>query len=329
MKNHRLLRILAIITSFGAYLMLLMGAIVSKTGSGEGCGNSWPFCHGQLIPESLPIETVIEYSHRIVSGGVGFLILILTVWSWLAYRNNRRVKVLGFMSLFFVVLQGALGAVTVVIRGPFAKKFALALHFGFSLISFASVVLLAICLFQMQKGMAVQIKPAEQKNGSISKRLHYAIWGLAVYTYVVVYTGALVRHAQATMGCGYSFPLCGETYFPNLSSLAGIHMFHRYAAVSLWFFVLGFLWVVVRHYKERKDLFKGSWIAFILITLQALSGVITVFTGGQLVAALVHTTIISIFFSALSYLCMQVGPPWKREQEENQPSAGKQTPVLS
>ncbi|SEN20415.1 COX15/CtaA family protein [Lihuaxuella thermophila] len=328
MKNYRLLRILALITSFGSYVMLLMGAIVSKTGSGKGCGNSWPFCHGQLIPESLPIETVIEYSHRIVSGGVGFLILILTVWSWLAYRTNRRVKVLGFMSLFFVVLQGALGALTVVFEGAFAKKFALALHFGFSLISFASVVLLAICLFQLREGTAARVTQTEPKV-SISKRLHYAIWGLAAYTYVVVYTGALVRHAQATMGCGYAFPLCGETYFPNLSSLAGIHMFHRYAAISLWLCVLGFLWVVIRRYKEREDLFKGSWIAFILITLQALSGIITVFTGGQLVAALVHTTIISIFFSALSYLCMQVGLPWKREQEESRPSAGKETPVLS
>ncbi|MBA4495684.1 heme A synthase [Paenactinomyces guangxiensis] len=325
MQKHRLLKILAVVTSFGSYLMLLMGAIVSKTGSGKGCGNSWPFCHGQLIPESLPIETVIEYSHRIVSGGVGFLILTLTVWAWLAYRENRRVKVLGFMSLFFVVLQGALGALTVVFEGSFAKTAALALHFGFSLISFASVVLLTVYLFQLSRETEGEGKTVT-RNAPVSGRIRYTVWGLAVYTYIVVYTGALVRHAEATMGCGFSFPLCGETYFPSFSSLAGIHMLHRYASITLWLCVLCFLVAVIRRYRAREDLLRGSWLAFILITIQALSGMITVFTGGQLMAALLHTTIISVFFSVLSYLCMQLGLPWKRESGE---SVNSRTPVLS
>lgn len=325
--NHRLLRIFSILTSIGAYFMVVIGAIVSKTGSGEGCGNSWPFCHGQLIPESLPMETVIEYSHRIVSGGVGLLIVVLTVWSWLAYRDSRRVKVLGFLSTFFVVFQGALGALTVVFQEALAKKALLALHFGFSLISFASVVLLAIHLFQLKKNPSWAQTTPNPALPPIGKRIHYAIWGLAVYTYLVVYTGALVRHADATMGCGYSFPGCGVTLFPNLSSIAGIHMLHRYAAISLWFLVVLFLIAVIRHHRDRQDLLRGSWIAFILITLQALSGIYTVFSGGQLVVALTHTTIISIFFSALSYLCMQAGLPWKREKKDS--SAEKHAPVLS
>jgi cytochrome c oxidase assembly protein subunit 15 len=308
MDKHRMIRIIGLMTAFGSYLMLLMGAIVTKTGSGEGCGNSWPFCHGQLIPESLPVETVIEYSHRIVSGGVGFLILLLAVWSWRVYRDSRRVKTLGFMSLFFVVLQGALGAVTVVFRGPFAKKFALALHFGFSLISFASVVLLVVHLFQMKRSVA------SKRAEAVPAGIHWGVWLLAAYTYVVVYTGALVRHAKATMGCGYEFPTCGTTVFPGFDSIAGIHMLHRYASLLLWALVLVFFIAVLRRARERSDLVTGSRWAFILITLQAASGVTTVLTGGQLLAALLHTTIISVFFSAICYLCMQTGRPWKKGQ---------------
>ena len=66
MKQLRALQIFGIITSIGAYFMLLIGAVVSATESGKGCGNTWPFCHGQLIPESLPMEKVIEYGERIV-----------------------------------------------------------------------------------------------------------------------------------------------------------------------------------------------------------------------------------------------------------------------
>ncbi|MBA4548494.1 heme A synthase [Thermoactinomyces intermedius] len=308
MKQLRALQIFGIITSIGAYFMLAIGAIVSATESGKGCGNTWPFCHGKLIPESLPMETVIEYSHRIVSGVDGLLILILTVWSWMAFKENKRVKVLGFLSLFFVVFQGVLGALTVVFEGTFAKNFSLALHFGFSLISFASVILLTVYLFQLSN--------PEKKNGLMDMRntpLAKWLWGLAAYTYIVVYTGALVRHSEATMGCGYSFPLCGPTVFPGFSSLAEIHLLHRYFAFLLFFLVLGTLIFILKKHRDRKDLVRGGWLAFLLITLQALSGAIIVWTGGKLMAELLHTTIISGFFAVLSYMCMQIGLPWSKK----------------
>lgn len=297
--NQLMMRILAVVTAILSYIMLLMGAIVTKTGSGKGCGSSWPFCHGQLIPESFPVPTVIEYSHRIISGGVGFLILLLTIASWVMYKENMRIKVLSFLSLFFVVLQGALGALTVVFENVFAKKAALALHFGFSLISFASVVLLTICI----------VKREHQPVGTLSKSLRYFIWGLLVYTYGVVYTGAFVRHTHATMGCGYEFPLCGNTYAPHLASVAGIHLLHRYAALILWCLVLWFLVIMLRQYSKGNMFRSASMLAFVLITCQAASGVWTVLSGGQVLVALLHTTLIACFFAVLAYICMESSSP--------------------
>ncbi|MBA4600966.1 COX15/CtaA family protein [Thermoactinomyces mirandus] len=308
MKHLRALQIFGVITSIGAYFMLLMGAIVSATESGKGCGNTWPFCHGQLIPSSLPVETVIEYGHRIVSGLDGLLILVLAVWSWMTFKDDRRVRILGFLSLFFVVFQGILGALTVVFEGPFSKQFSLALHFGFSLISFASVILLTVYLFQIPGN-----KLDRPVLGRRQKRLAKWIWGLAAYTYVVVYTGALVRHAEATMGCGYSFPFCGSVYLPDLSSLAGIHLLHRYFAFVLFFLVVGLFIFIWRKYRDRKDLVQGGLLALILIGLQAASGALVVWTGGKLILELIHTTIISGFFAVLSYMCMQIGFPWRKK----------------
>jgi cytochrome c oxidase assembly protein subunit 15 len=296
------MRWFSIVTAFGAYLMLLMGAIVSKTGSGKGCGNSWPFCHGQLIPQSLPIETVFEYSHRIISGGVGLMILILTVWCWVRFRQDRRIKLLSFLSLFFVIVQGALGAFTVVFEGAFAKKAALALHFGFSLISFASVVLLALDLFQLEA--------KKRSRPIVSRGLRWSIWSLAIYAYLVVYTGAYVRHTQSTMGCGYQVPFCGSTWLPDFHTMAGIQLLHRYAAFSLWLLVAVLLFWVWRKYRQEKELLRTAVWAFVWITLQAVSGAATVWAGGQVLFALVHTTIISIFFTVLCYLGLQVGRPW-------------------
>jgi heme a synthase len=294
-KQYRLLRFLAWLTVFGSYLMLLMGAIVSITESGQGCGNTWPICKGQLIPSSVSIATVIEYSHRIVSSGVGFLILILAIWAWFLFWGERRVRWLAFYSLFFVVLQGALGAMTVVFQGDFERKAALALHFGFALISFASVVLLVIELARTTKKVTITRYP-------VPNWFSVLLWIYLIYTYIVVYTGALVRHTNATMACGYHFPLCGPQYFPGFSSMAGIQMLHRYAAGLLWVGMLVLLLVILVKYPKRRQLKNAAWLGFILLTLQAVSGIVTVMMGGQLVPALIHTTIISLFFTVLLYM---------------------------
>lgn len=314
MNTNRLLKILAIITVIGAYVMIVLGVLVTTSGSGQGCGNSWPFCHGEIIPGSLSVKGLTEYSHRIMSSADGFLVLLLTVWSWWAYRKDRLIKLYAFLSLLFIVVQGALGAVTVVYEGTFAINWLLSIHFGLSLIAFASVVLLTTRLFELGKSGREQ----PERTFFPARGLQIAFWCLAVYTYIVVYLGAYVQHTGAVVGCGYQFPGCGSTYLPDLVSLPGIQILHRYAAALLWLGTLLLLVAVLRRYREQRGLVIGAWWSMILVTLQALVGVMNVMTTGQMVPALIHATLVSIFFAVLCYLCAQVGWPGKRVQQAQQ-----------
>lgn len=308
MNARHLIKIFAIITSIGAYFMILLGVFVTTTGSGQGCGNTWPFCHGQIIPGTLTISGVIEYSHRVMSSLDGFLVLVLTIWAWLMYRKDFRIKLYAFLSLLFILVQGALGALTVVFEGTLALNWILSVHFGLSLIAFASVILLTIRLFQL--GGTAQEKAGGP--GLDPRKLQFPVWGLAIYTYLVVYTGALVEHTGAVTACGYEIPGCGSTYLPNFASLAGIQVFHRYAAALLWLLVLALLITVTRRYRAHRGIVQGTWWTFILITLQAVSGMLNVLTAGQMLAAILHATLIAVFFSVLCYLCAQVGWPWTK-----------------
>jgi cytochrome c oxidase assembly protein subunit 15 len=295
--------------------MLVMGTLVTDTGSGQGCGNSWPFCHGQIIPGVITVAGIIEYSHRVQASMVGTLVLVLTIWTWLVYKKDFRVKLLGFLSILFVVIQGVLGALTVVFEGTFEKDKLLSIHFGLSLLALAFVILLTIRLFQIGKEARDGLPTGSTGYMRIPK-LQVLVWGLALYTYIIVYTGALVKHSGAILGCGYQIPGCGSTYFPDFTSLAGIQMLHRYAAASIWLLMLGFLVLMIRNYRDRRDMVSGAWWAFILITLQAISGMAIVLTGGQLLTEITHVTLIATFFTILSYLCMQVG--WFRERQSGE-----------
>ncbi len=317
-SNRRLLAIFAVIASLGTYIIILLGEMVTFTGSGHGCGQTWPFCHGEIIPGSLTIAGLIEYTHRIQAGADTALVFILVVWALLTYGKDFRIKLFSIMSVLFIIAQAALGAVTVVYEGQWAFPGLLAAHFGLSLISFASVLMLSIRIFQTDK---TQVGRLRKPLGAIP-HLQWPIWGLATFTYIVIYSGALVEHTGSVTACGQQIPLC-TTYIPGFSSLAGIQLIHRYAAGLLWLFVLALLIVVVRRYRERRDILQGTVWAFVLVSLQAISGMLNVWTEGQMVSVFIHATLIAIFFSLLCLLCTEVGFPGRKGQD----ASGERTTI--
>src|SRR5918911_3538966 len=82
-----LLRGLAVSATVGMFVVLVMGATVTNTGSAQGCGQSWPLCNGRLVPE-FTVATAIEYSHRAVTGVEGLLVLALAVGTGLVGRRR-------------------------------------------------------------------------------------------------------------------------------------------------------------------------------------------------------------------------------------------------
>jgi cytochrome c oxidase assembly protein subunit 15 len=303
-RMKRILRGISVAAVIGTFLILIQGALVTKTGSGQGCGNTWPFCHGEVLPSYHTLELWIEYSHRIVSALVGLIVVIASVWAWRAYRQNNAIQFFAFFSVFFIVLQGLLGAAAVVWG---QNEAVMALHFGFSLLSFASVALLSVLLFQLGRENQASV----QRRLDVSQRMKWGLYGLAVYTYIVVYTGAYVRHTGSSLGCS-TWPLCDGAWLPDLTTQTGIHLTHRLFAglllvLTIWLFV-----VVRRHYTNYPDLVKAANLCLGLTLLQVISGGLVVLTQLQLIIALLHTTLIAAYFAALCYLCLQAGLPWKK-----------------
>ena len=55
--------------------VVLWGAFVRASGSGAGCGRHWPVCNGQVIPHSPSAQTLIELTHRAMTGIDSVLVL--------------------------------------------------------------------------------------------------------------------------------------------------------------------------------------------------------------------------------------------------------------
>ena len=97
---------------FLSIVSILAGAFVRATGSGDGCGATWPTCKGRIIPALTDTSELIEFSHRSVSG----LLLIVTLIIFSKTRKLQRdslVKSVTNYLTFFVIFEAIIGAIIV------------------------------------------------------------------------------------------------------------------------------------------------------------------------------------------------------------------------
>ena len=73
-------------------LVILAGTVVRATGSGAGCGQHWPTCKGEIIPVAPSLHTIIEVTHRAVSGLDGLLVLALVFFAFRLYPKGHGVR---------------------------------------------------------------------------------------------------------------------------------------------------------------------------------------------------------------------------------------------
>lgn len=96
-------------------LVIVWGVFLRASKSGDGCGQFWLTCNGELIPSAPQFATVIEFSHRITTAIDGLVMLVLLVWAIVIWYQNRSpqsrlVLYAAVGSFFFVLTEAAVGA---------------------------------------------------------------------------------------------------------------------------------------------------------------------------------------------------------------------------
>ncbi|MEX2460117.1 MAG: COX15/CtaA family protein [Paenibacillaceae bacterium] len=295
-----LLNRLAWITCIGMFLVVIMGTLVTKTGSRAGCGKDWPLCNGKFIPD-YTLSSIIEYSHRFVTGIEGLLVLGVFMLVYKKFRQ-RDAFIYASSALFFTIVQAALGAFAVV--WPQSAP-VLALHFGISLLAFVSTLLLSLVLQNKKLTVGDRITDLSQK--ALSNGFRSLVWFTWCYCYVVVYVGAFVRHTKSSGGC-VGWPLCNGELVPEITGAQGIVFIHRLTALIL-FIVIAVIAYRVKDIKQGDLIRSVSLWCFYLVLLQVLSGAFVTYslhTDWYLTAGMIHALFITFLFGALSYLAILV-----------------------
>ena len=92
---------------------ILAGAFVRATGSGDGCGATWPTCKGKIIPALSDTSELIEFSHRSVSG-VLLVVTLIIFAKTRKFQKETLVRTVTNYLTFFVIFEALIGAVIVI-----------------------------------------------------------------------------------------------------------------------------------------------------------------------------------------------------------------------
>lgn len=128
--------------------VVVWGAFVRASKSGAGCGDHWPDCNGQIIPQAPNIKTIIEFTHRSTSGLAGLFVIGLLVWAFRRFPKGHAVRTGAVISFVFIVIEGLLGALLVkkglvAENDSLARAVVIAIHLANTLILLAALALTA------------------------------------------------------------------------------------------------------------------------------------------------------------------------------------------
>ncbi len=96
--------------------VVLWGAYVRASLSGDGCGDHWPLCNGVVLPVEPSSKTIIELTHRITSGVCWIWILAMWLVARGLFARGHATRAAAGWSLFFMTTEALVGAGLVLFR---------------------------------------------------------------------------------------------------------------------------------------------------------------------------------------------------------------------
>ncbi|HEX8354325.1 MAG TPA: COX15/CtaA family protein [Pyrinomonadaceae bacterium] len=96
--------------------VILWGAFVRASKSGDGCGAHWPLCNGTVVPDASQAKTLVEFAHRVTSGVAFLLVVGLCVWAFRRFGRGHAVRAAAALSGVFIVTESLIGAGLVLLR---------------------------------------------------------------------------------------------------------------------------------------------------------------------------------------------------------------------
>ena len=281
-------------------LVIVWGAIVRATGSGAGCGDHWPLCNGQVVPLNPRLATVIEFTHRMMSGGTLILIVALTVLVFRGTVQRHLARAFAISALLLTLNEALLGALlvklglTAMSLSPWRPPM-LALHLSNTLLLLATLALTAHMLGRTH---------AHQRDDVAFRYRVFAIGGLAS-AMVVGVTGSLAALGDTLYPSSSLRSALAADFSTSAHWLVRLRILHPLSAFLAAAFLLWLLWHAVFVPTGAQHRRLGLWLGG-LLAFQFLLGALDVLLRAPVWMQVLHLGGADAFWAVLVVLTARV-----------------------
>jgi heme A synthase len=281
-------------------LVILFGAIVRITGSGAGCGQHWPTCHGEIAHLPKTVETAIEFGHRATSGILALLSIVLVVLSMRWFPPRSVVRRASFVFLAFIVVESLIGAALVLFglvadNDSVARALVMAVH----LVSTSALTgALVVAAFTATRGAPI---------GAALRQPRFAVLVFALIGLVLVsMTGAVTALGDTLYPPDTSGSLGARIVAEQSSTahfLVRMRALHPLLAVAVSVYLT---WVAASGLDQPEARLRRAAQAVLALTLvQVGFGVLNVWFGAPPAMQVIHLALAKGLFIALVLLTLE------------------------
>lgn len=289
------LRRLAVATLTVSVLHVIFGAIVRITGSGFGCGDHWPRCHGYWFPPLNRLDLVIEVMHRYLAAGLSAMIVVLLVTAYVK-RAERGVGGPGgvlrpaLLAAALVVTAALFGAA--IVKLELRNRYVVVAHLALAMSLVATLVAAAIRAGALGgSAMGLMGGSARAARGALAA---------AILGFIVLVMGALTANLPGAATACIGFPLCENGFGAPMQH---VQLTHRVLAFLLVLHTMGLL-IAVHKRREPPMIRRAAAIAFLMIVAQVVVAALLVETGLPLALRSAHQAVGTLVWVALVALAL-------------------------
>ena len=268
------------------YALLLVGATVRVMGAGMACPD-WPTCNGEWIPPFDPL-VFAEWFHRLLVLFVSVLILAQAAIVAFSKDLRARIGALTLAAVLLLILQAALGAITVFQNN---SPVSVTVHLLVAAVFFAVLIWTRCTLSQ-----PLQVV----QDGKTFPVFRSHVWMSLIFVFIQIGLGGMVSSSHAGLVCP-DFPACNGDWFPSMTGLVGLQMAHRFMAYAVVLLVVGTFFMARRAglTPRNKRLTRGC---LAVVIIQLLIGIGLIHAKLPLPMSVAHLGLAMLLFGLLTGL---------------------------
>ena len=273
-------------------IVIIWGVFLRASKSGDGCGQYWLTCHGEVIPSAPELKTIIEFSHRVMSGIDFFVVLVLVIWAFRKFSSGSQLRKFALTSFIFIITEALIGA-GLVLTGNTAETLTAARPFwaiGHLLNTFILLGALSLTAWTASGGSRIAL--------SDRGKAKWLIAAAALGILIIGTSGALAALTSTLFPVESLSEGLRQDFSSTSHALLRLRISHPILSILFGVFIVFLAGWLKSERAENKTVAKFGNALTALIVLQLLFGALTLLTLAPIVMQLGH-----LFLADAVWIC--------------------------